>query len=138
MPGISRGLSTNQTLEELYLGNNPIKAEGVLHLVTAITPAKATAPALNIALRVLDLTNLWGNKAVQQKLDILQHTTPWLDIKLGGILSNYKLEGPDVKAILLKRANYEAMKPKKKRLRKNFGHFVLTLPDNPVSKGTSK
>lgn len=122
----------NQTLHELYLGNNPLKAEGVSTLVRALTPEKSPESPL----RLLDLTNVWASKDILPDLEIIKNDKPWLDVKLGGILSNYEVEGPDVAAILFKRANYEAMKPKIKRRRRNFGHFVLSLSDNPISKST--
>ncbi|CAK9808007.1 Leucine-rich repeat-containing protein 74B [Anthophora plagiata] len=127
---IARGLARNETLEELYIGNNPLKTDGALNLVKALTPESAPESPL----RVLDLTNVWADKKILPNLEVIKNEKPWLDVRLGGILSNYKLEGPDVKAILLKRANYEAMKPKKKRLRRNFGHFVLSLSDELISK----
>lgn len=126
-----KGLSKNTKLEELYIGNNPIKAEGALTLIKAVTPDKSPESPL----RILDLTNIWANKEILPELETIKNNKPWLDIKLGGILSNYKVKDPDVQAILLRRANYEAMKPKKKRHRKNFGHFVLSLSDKPISRG---
>ncbi|XP_050590529.1 uncharacterized protein LOC126922207 [Bombus affinis] len=128
---IAKGLSRNKELEELYLGNNPIKAEGALNLVKAVTPEKSPESSL----RILDLTNIWANKNILPELQTIRNNRPWLDIKLGGILSNYKVDDPDVQAIFLRRANYEAMKPKKKRHRRNFGHFVLSLSDDPISRG---
>ncbi|XP_076392049.1 uncharacterized protein LOC100877744 isoform X2 [Megachile rotundata] len=128
---IARSLSRNDVLEEIYFGDNPFKAEGALALVKALTPDKAPESQL----QVLDLTNIWANKDILPDLQAIKDSKPWLQIKLGGIFSNYKVEGPDVKAILLKRANFEAMKPKNKRRRRNFGHFVLSLEDNVISRG---
>ena len=113
------------------MGNNPIKAEGALTLVKAVTPDKSPESPL----RILDLTNIWANKKILPELETIQNRKPWLDIKLGGILSNYKVKDPDIQAILLRRAQYESMKPKKKQHRRNFGHFVLSLSDGPISKG---
>lgn len=129
---IARALSRNATLEELYIGDNPFKADGAFALVKAITPEKSSESQL----RILDLTNIWANKNIIPELETIQNSKPWVNIKLGGIFSNYKIEDPDVKAILFKRANYETMKPKKKRRHKNFGHFVLSLSDDLISKGT--
>ncbi|KOX77005.1 hypothetical protein WN51_10399 [Melipona quadrifasciata] len=127
---IAKGLSKNTKLEELYMGNNPIKAEGALTLVEAVTPDKSPESPL----RILDLTNIWADKKILPELETIQNNKPWLDIKLGGILSNYKVKDLDIQAILLRRANYEAMKPKKNH-RRNFGHFVLSLSDGPISRG---
>lgn len=80
------------------------------------------------------MDEIWANKEVIPILEVIKTTRPSLTIKLGGILSNYKLLGPDPRKIFLKRANFEAMKPKKKKQRKNFGHFVLSLQEATISK----
>ncbi|XP_076283023.1 uncharacterized protein LOC143210234 [Lasioglossum baleicum] len=125
---IARGLSRNVVLEELYLGNNPLKAEGAFELIRAVTPLVSPESKL----RVLDLTNIWANKNALPELQAIEEGKPWLQVKLGGILSNHKIVGPDVTELLFKRANYEAMRPKKKRMRRNFGHFVLSLEDGVI------
>ncbi|KYN01950.1 hypothetical protein ALC62_07253 [Cyphomyrmex costatus] len=128
---IAKGLSKNNTLQELRLGNNPLRAQGVLALVHAITPNLSP----NSALRLLDLENIWANKDILEDLEIIEKFRPWVAVKLGGILSNYQLIGPNVRKILLKRANYEAMLPKRKRQRRNFDQFVMSLTDKQISRG---
>ncbi|KYQ58153.1 hypothetical protein ALC60_02885, partial [Trachymyrmex zeteki] len=128
---IAKGLSKNNTLQELHLGNNPLRAQGVSALVHAITPNLS----LNSALHLLDLENIWANKDILEDLEIIEKFRPWVTIKLGGILSNYHLVGPNIQRILLKRANYEAMLPKRKRQRRNFGQFVISLTDKQISRG---
>ncbi|XP_011878260.1 PREDICTED: leucine-rich repeat-containing protein 74A-like [Vollenhovia emeryi] len=127
---IAKALSRNSTLQELRLGNNPLRAQGASNLVHAVTPHQSP----NSALRLLDLENVWASKDVIHNLEIIEKHRPWVTIKLGGILSNYRLVGPNVRRILLKRANYEAMLPKRKRRRRNFGHFVMSLKDKKVSR----
>ncbi|CAL7950041.1 unnamed protein product [Xylocopa violacea] len=127
---IARVLSRNKVLQELYIGNNPLKADGALALVKAVTPDKSP----DSSLRILDLTNIWTKKDILPELENIQNKKPWLDVRLGGILSNYKVKDPDAQAILLRRANYEAMKQKKKQHRRNFGHFVLSLSDEPITR----
>ncbi|KYN37193.1 hypothetical protein ALC56_08984 [Trachymyrmex septentrionalis] len=128
---IAKGLSKNNTLQELQLGNNPLRAQGASTLVHAITPDLSS----NSALRLLDLENIWANKDILNDLEIIEKFRPWVTIKLGGILSNYQLVGPNVRRILLKRANYEAMLPKQKRKRRDFGQFVISLNDKLTSRG---
>lgn len=128
---IGKALSKNSTLEELNLGNNPLKAQGVSDLIHAITPQVSP----NSALRLLDLENVWANKDVLHNLEVIKMLRPWITVKLGGILSNYQLIGPNIRRILLKRANYEAMLPKRKRQRRNFGRFVMSLRDEKISRG---
>jgi len=128
---IAAALSKNNTLQELHLGNNPLRAQGVLVLVRAITPHVSPDSILYL----LDLENVWANKDVLQELEEIEKHKPWVVIKLGGILSNYQLVGPNVRRILLKRANYEAMQPKRKRQRRNFGHFVMSLKDKTIPRG---
>ncbi|KMQ89701.1 leucine-rich repeat-containing protein [Lasius niger] len=119
-------------LKELHLGNNPLRAQGALALVRAITPHLSPGSTLYL----LDLENVWANKDVLQELEEIEKHKPWVVVKLGGILSNYPLVGPNVRRILLKRANYEAMQPKRKRQRRNFGHFVMSLKDKRIPRGT--
>lgn len=125
---IATALSQNNKLQQLYLGNNPLKAEGALALVRAISHLSSDA-----ALRLLDLENIWTKTDVLPELKTIETFKPWITVRLGGILSNYSLVGPNVKRIILDRANYEAMKHKKKRLRRNFGHFVMSLDDGLIS-----
>jgi len=128
---IAQGLSKNSTLQELHLGNNPLRAQGASALIHAITPNLSP----DSALRLLDLEKIWANKDVLHDLEIIKKFRPWVAVKLGGILSNYKLVGPNVRRILLKRANYEAMLPKRKKQRRNFGHFVMSLTEKKISRG---
>lgn len=113
------------------MGNNPLKAEGALALIRAITPRVSPDNALHL----LDLENVWANKDILPELETIKTLKPEVKVKLGGILSNYQLVGPNVKKILLKRANYEAMAPKRKGRKRNFGHFVMSLNDKMVSQG---
>ncbi|XP_032680740.1 leucine-rich repeat-containing protein 74B-like [Odontomachus brunneus] len=124
---IARALTKNNTLQELYLGNNPLKAQGALVLVHAIASS-------DIILRFLDLENVWANKNILQELETIKEFKPEVVVKLGGILSNYQLVGPNERKILLRRANYEAMAPKKKRQRRDFGHFVISLKNIEISR----
>ncbi|XP_071643371.1 uncharacterized protein [Temnothorax longispinosus] len=127
---IAKALLKNSTLQELRLGNNPLRAQGASDLVHAITPQLSP----DSALRLLDLENVWASKDVLHSLEMIKKLRPWVAVKLGGILSNYQLVGPNVRRILLKRANYEAMLPKRKRLRRNFGFFVMSLKDKKISR----
>ena len=100
---------------------------GAADLITAMTNKKSVNQ-----LKLLDLQNVWFNKDMLPllgKLGDVVTPQPWL------ILSNHKLREPDPKTIFLKRANFEAMNPKKKKLRKDFGHFVLSLKDEVTTKG---
>ncbi|XP_031833455.2 uncharacterized protein LOC116427359 [Nomia melanderi] len=127
---IAKGLSRNKVLEKLYLGDNPLKADGAITLIRSVTPQMTPESEL----RLLDLTNIWAKKDVLVELQTIEESRPWLKIKLGGILSNYEIKGPNVAMLLFKRANFEAMRPKRKRQRKNFGHFVLSLEEKSVSR----
>lgn len=128
---ISKSLSRNSILQELYLGNNPLEAEGAFILISSINPRNSPESDL----RLLNLENVWADKTVLPELEIIENERPWLQIVLGGILSNYVLVGPNDMKILLRRAKYEAMAQKKKKLRRDFGHFVLSLNDKPISRG---
>ncbi|XP_015175585.1 PREDICTED: ribonuclease inhibitor [Polistes dominula] len=128
---ISKPLSKNNALEELYLGSNPLGAEGAFILISSLTLTNSP----DSSLRLLNLENVWADKNILPELESIENEKPWLQIELGGILRNYKLVGPDVQKILLRRAQYEAMAQKRKKRRRNFGHFVLSLNDRPIRIG---
>lgn len=82
------------------------------------------------------MENVWAKKDILPELETIKNLKPQVKVKLRGILSNYELVGPNVRKILLQRANYEAMAPKRKRRRRNFGDFVMSLDDKMISRGT--
>ncbi|XP_023290191.1 leucine-rich repeat-containing protein 74A-like [Orussus abietinus] len=127
---IARSLSRNVSLEEFFLGNNPLKAQGALALVRVLAPNRSPSSSL----RHLDLENIWADKNVLPELEKIREERPWLRIRLGGVLGDFQIIGPDPRKLLMDRAIFEAMKPKKRKLKKNFGHFVLTLGDTFASK----
>ncbi|XP_048523137.1 uncharacterized protein LOC109542322 isoform X2 [Dendroctonus ponderosae] len=53
-------------------------------------------------------------------------------VKIGGILSNYEIHGPNPRKLIYDRCRYILMKPKKAKARKDFGHLILSLPANPI------
>ena len=118
-------------MEEFHIGNNPLKPTGALQLIQALTLEKAPQSKI----RFLNLENIWVKKDVLPALETIGNLKPWLNIKLGGVLSNFKLIGPDKRKLFLNRANFEAMNTKKKKERKNFGHFVLSLEDGVITIG---
>lgn len=48
-----------------------------------------------------------------------------LKVIIAGVLGDYQVYGPDYAAIILKRANFEAAKPKSKKQRKDFGYLFI-------------
>lgn len=126
---IAEALINNTKLEIVKLGNNFVQAKEVFTFIQALTGLTSTS-----RLKMIDLENIWADKEVLPLLDDLK-TRIGLDVTLGGILSNYEIIGPDSRKIFLKRANFEAMKPKKKKLKRNFGQFVMSLQDLIVSRG---
>lgn len=55
-------------------------------------------------------------------------------VKIEGVLSNYKIYGPEVNKLLFARCKFLAMKAKKKKAQKDFGHFLYSLPEEPINK----
>ncbi|XP_046468166.1 uncharacterized protein [Neodiprion pinetum] len=131
---VAKSLAKNVGLQEVYLGDNPLKSAGGLALIHALIPEQSPKTQL----RHVDLKNIWVNKTVLPDLENIRTNRSWLRIKLGGIFSNHKLVGPDEKKIFFKRAIFEGMKPKKKKQRKDFGHFILSLEDKLNSRDNFK
>lgn len=128
---IGKSLKKNLGLREFYLGDNPLKPSGGSAIVHSLIPEQSP----NTGLKYVDLENVWVNKDVLPDLERISTERSWLRVKLGGIFSNYKLIGPDERRIFLKRANFEGMKPKRKKQRREFGHFILSLEDKLNSRG---
>lgn len=128
---IAQALLANKTLEELRLNQNPSGSNGITDFIKILASDKF----IQSPLLLLHLGSFWATKDVLPALDKLKEIKPHLVIKLGGILGNYPIIGPDLKELYLKTANYDAMNVKKKTERKNFGHFVLSLEDSIISKG---
>lgn len=128
---MEKSLAKNSGLREFYIGDNPLRSAGGLALIHALAPDKSPQSKL----RYVDLKNVWVNKEVLSDLERIKTDRPWLQVKLGGIFSNYKLVGPDEQKIFFNRAIFEGMKPKKKKQRKDFGHFILSLEDKLNTRG---
>ncbi|XP_066594932.1 leucine-rich repeat-containing protein 74A-like [Prorops nasuta] len=126
---LTTALLKNKVLEELFLGNNPIRPEGVLEIVSIYASDKTYYSPLQL----LDLENIWAQTTILPLLEKIKIMKPTLKINLGGTYSNYKTTGPDVKQILLNRANFEVSKSKKKQ-RGNFGNFIESLEDRFISR----
>lgn len=86
-------------------------------------------------LKILNIESSFATKEAVAVLDQIKKIKPDLKIKLGGIIGNYELKGPDIERLYFESANYEARSQKKKKQRKNFGLFVVTLPDKVVKNG---
>lgn len=48
-------------------------------------------------------------------------------VKIGGILGDYKIHGPDAKKLIYERCRYILMKPKNPKARKDFGYFISVV-----------
>ncbi|KAG5887106.1 hypothetical protein JTB14_000739 [Gonioctena quinquepunctata] len=53
-------------------------------------------------------------------------------LNIGGVLGNWEIMGPNLNKLVFDRCRYLLMKPKKKKFQKDFGHFILSLPDKPI------
>lgn len=123
---ILNGAFSSRCLEEIKIGNN------------AFTPDEAQVYGSMFSrlqmrrLKVLDMENMTVNKSfLQIKNEIRKQEK---DVVHGVILKNYVIRGPYVPKVLFERSRYLAMKPKKKKQRVDFGHFVLSLPEKPCSR----
>nr|CAD7398184.1 unnamed protein product [Timema poppensis] len=149
------GVLKSKSLQILKLAFNPIAPSDAIILCKTLLNPLTT-------LSELDLDGIWLNKdflqakpevlgsflgtftflyealALEQgKLSLLKANILKLrDVKItvGGIYNNYKISVPDARKIHLARAKFEAQKPKKKKDRRDLGHFILKLGENPVLK----
>ncbi|XP_011496561.1 PREDICTED: leucine-rich repeat-containing protein 74B-like [Ceratosolen solmsi marchali] len=127
---IANALLANRCLEELELSKNPLGSQGVSEFLQMLI----SNDFIYCPLLLLNFEDLWVTKDTLSTLTGLKEIKPDLNIKIGGILENYKIKGPNLKELFLKAANHEAMSCKKKKDRKNFGIFILSLEDSIISK----
>ncbi|KAG8318427.1 hypothetical protein J6590_001538 [Homalodisca vitripennis] len=108
---IAKGISTSETLKTLDLSYNGHNADSALALLSNIQGSK---------LQTLLLSNVWVNAEFEK----LQKSSRFR-VVVEGVSGGSQIKGPDVKAMLLKRANFLGYKPKKNK--KDFGWFLLRL-----------
>ncbi|XP_044264808.1 uncharacterized protein LOC123011441 isoform X2 [Tribolium madens] len=118
-------LIRNKSLNGIKLGHNIYTPDEAYFLASLFSRVK------NNNFTFLDMEDMCVNK------DFLPLKRKFLregrQITHGHVLSNYEIYGPDINKLLFQRCRYLAMKPKKKKKKKDFGHFVLSLPDKNVT-----
>ncbi|KAF2884693.1 hypothetical protein ILUMI_21490 [Ignelater luminosus] len=116
---IKNGVAKCSSLISLKIGNNLLTAD------EAFTVANLTNTLKD--LKYLDLENTFLNKDFVPFWK--RQTKRGISIIIGGIYSNYIIKGPDITKLTFDRANFLAKKSKK-----NFGHFILQMPEGNMSK----
>ncbi|ENN73089.1 hypothetical protein HUJ04_004307 [Dendroctonus ponderosae] len=117
-------LNKNHSLRTVRIGSNIYGPEDAHFLLTMLA-GKAKDP-----LEYLDMDNMYVNK--QSKPILTKIANIGKKVKIGGILSNYEIHGPNPRKLIYDRCRYILMKPKKAKARKDFGHLILSLPANPI------
>ncbi|KAK9883909.1 hypothetical protein WA026_004852 [Henosepilachna vigintioctopunctata] len=122
---IIRGISESKSLLHVKIGNNIFSPQ------QAFNSAQFLARPRTRPLKLLDMENM----VVQRRfLDLLQRIREQgKDVIHGTVLTNYEIYGPYIPKVLFERCRYLGMKPKKKRRRKDFGQFVLSLPKRSIT-----
>ncbi|KAF7281419.1 hypothetical protein GWI33_004799 [Rhynchophorus ferrugineus] len=115
----------NTSLKSVKIGNNIYPPEESHLLLTAL--AGKTKDPLNY----LDMENMYINKESKVVLNNIKKIGK--TVKIGGILSDYEIKGPNSKKLIYDRCRYILNKPKKQKAKKDFGHFILSLPDRPMA-----
>ncbi|XP_063919056.1 uncharacterized protein LOC135134339 isoform X2 [Zophobas morio] len=121
-------LIKNKSLNHVKIGNNIYTPDEADFLLAVF--AKQTSDNLEN----LDMENMCVTKDFLKEK--IRHQKRQKTITHGHVLSNYEIHGPDINKLVFARCKYLAMKPKKKKLRKDFGHFILSLPDKHVTTQT--
>ncbi|XP_064211875.1 uncharacterized protein LOC103313740 [Tribolium castaneum] len=118
-------LIRNKSLNGIKLGHNIYTPDEAYFLASLFSRVK------NNNFTFLDMEDMCVNKdflPLKRKFQREGRQIPH-----GHVLSNYEIYGPDINKLLFQRCRYLAMKPKKKKKKKDFGHFVLSLPDKNVT-----
>lgn len=128
---IAKALLKSKSLEELVLTRNPLNSVGITEFIKTL----AVDGFSETAVKSVVFECLWASKEANPALEKLKEIKPGFFFKLGGILGNYKIDGPDLKELFFLTANHESMKQKKKKDRKDFGQFIMSLPDTVTKRG---
>ncbi|CAH1156097.1 unnamed protein product [Phaedon cochleariae] len=124
---IRAAILKNQSLITVRIGNNPYPPDEAFYVASVLTSKPKDHP-----LKYLDMENILFNKEIVPLLARIRNSGK--TIKIGGILSNYIIKGPDVAKLIFERCRYLLTKPKKKKAKRDFGHFILSLPENPITR----
>ncbi|KAJ8925336.1 hypothetical protein NQ315_009166 [Exocentrus adspersus] len=124
---VRRGIFKNQSLISVNIGNNIYNPDEA-YFVAGVLPLKQNDPLTH-----LDMENMIFDKRVLPLLTKIKNAGK--TIKFGWILGNYSINGPDINKLIFERCRYLLQKPKKKKLKKDFGYYPeTTLPPPPVKK----
>ncbi|KAL3265318.1 hypothetical protein HHI36_009526 [Cryptolaemus montrouzieri] len=120
---LKHGIIESPSLKHIKMGYNPI---GVVEAASF-----ATILLQNTPLEVLELQNIYFEKSFNSTLKKIKKSGKKLIY--GGVLGNFKIAHPSMKQVLLKRCHYLGLAPKKAKAKRDFGHIVLSLPDQPMN-----
>ncbi|XP_023311057.1 leucine-rich repeat-containing protein 74A-like [Anoplophora glabripennis] len=126
LKSVRLGIFQNRSLKSVKIGNNLYSPDDA-YFLASVLPLKQQDPLTH-----LDMENMVFDKKVLPLLVRIKSSGK--TIKYGSILGNYTIKGPDINKLIFQRCRYLLEKPKKKKLKKDFGHFVLSLPDESITK----
>ncbi|XP_044748898.1 uncharacterized protein LOC123309730 [Coccinella septempunctata] len=117
-------ITANLTLKHVKFGNNPLSVEEVAAFGTVLLQSGN--------LVILDLENLYFPKSFNANLKKIKNSGKTLIY--GGVIGNFRVKGPKMKEILLKRCHFLGLAPKKAKAKRDFGQIALTFPEEIMEK----
>lgn len=104
----------------MKLGGNPLSANDIRLLLLSIE-SKNSLSVLSFG------TSTWFTKECTDIVTKIHQKYPALQITFKGCFTPRPLKTVDFSKLLVDRCKYAAMAPKKKKLRKNIGHFFIKM-----------
>ena len=98
---IAKGLEANETMVSLSLGQNPMTSVGALQIINAINNERSVLKSLNLA-------EVWVDKEFNQIVQDMKESRQ-IEVKYGGILSNYVIKAPIKKPPRLSKKSVEEL-----------------------------
>ncbi|XP_050091763.1 uncharacterized protein LOC126575220 [Anopheles aquasalis] len=120
MPAVVKLVAKSESLQELHLGGNYLTEECSIDLIKAFTRSTS------MAVLSLGLDYFITNRAAKL-CQLCRKRNPQKTIIYRGVLLSNPPRPVDVQEMLLDRARYLASKPKKPKLKRDFGHLMLQL-----------
>lgn len=84
-------------------------------------------------IKILDLDGIRVQRDFNRLKEQLENSRG-ISVTIEGTLSDYEVKGPSLPEMMLKRARYEGLKPKKKKRKKDFGFVLYTILFNSFRK----
>lgn len=110
----------SKSLKYLYIGQNLWSEDDILKILRILTKNPNR-------LKILSLGDTYISQVALLQIGKILKKNPDIQIIHGGVIGFYPPATVDLMALVIDRCKFLAMKPKKKKLKRNMGYFQIKL-----------